>query len=316
MQGENSGKTTIIGGVYKECCAMYESSDLYGSGLRALAVFQHLDGNAQLTFISCCHDYQKIVRALYDYPNTTLSLFDSSDITFYYEHPFRVSRVTPRSDLLYYDRKLLRAESDNILIFGMIDADFCVKGHKIVYDPQTCVQPLSFIDSGSKAEQLVLCLNAKEAAAISNQDEILKQRDYIFKKEGCYALVIKNGTHGATLFKTKNDEGIYIPVYKTHKVHSIGTGDVFSSYIAYYWFHDVDIVDAAILASKAVACYSETGKINLIQNQMRKFDFEPLRSNDHKQIYLAGPFFSYAQRWLVNEFYGALLQEGATVFSP
>ena len=34
------------------------------------------------------------------------------------------------------------------------------------------------------------------------------------------------------------------------------------------------------------------------------------------QVYLAGPFFSYSQRWLIGQIYRALLEEGIKVFSP
>lgn len=316
MSGKNTRSTTIIGGIYKESCALYESVQLYGSGVRALELFQLLDKERRITFISCCNEYTKYIKARYDTPTTTLSLFESHDVTFFYEHPFRVSLIEPRSAILYQDRHLLTADGDEIVVYGMIDADFQVVGNKVVYDPQTSNNPLSFKESGSKANQLVLCLNANEAKVMSGESEIIKQRDFFFETEDCYALIIKNGTHGATVFTSKTDGGSTIPVYKTNKIHSIGTGDVFTAFFAHCWFKDMSITDAVNYASMAVACYSETGDLKKILPTLQGFSFEALKPKESKQIYLAGPFFSYSQRWLQNEFRNALLQEGANVFSP
>ena len=317
MQGKNTGKTCIIGGSYRECCSLDDTDVFCGSGVRAMSVFQTLNKDYPATFITCSGSNEKYIKACLDTPNTTLSVFSSPyDVTFFYEHPFRVSQISPRMDLLYQDRKLLSTVSDNILVFGMVEADFCVKGGKVVYDPQTSVMPLSFKASGSVAEHLVLCLNSHEAYALSGKKNLSEQRTALFDNEGCAALVIKDGSHGAYVFESKDDEGTNIPVYMTNHVHAIGTGDVFSAALAYSWFNGSSVVEAAAFASKAVACYAETGKVKLIPETMRTFAFDPLQIGSRKQIYLAGPFFSYAQRWLVNEFYNALKQEENPVFSP
>lgn len=317
MQGKNTGTTTIIGGTYIECCSQYDRKELFGSGLRALSVFHAFDKDFPVTFITCSGNQEKIIRARYNADNTTLSISKTAnDVAFYYENPFRLTQITPRMDLLYQDRMLLMTESDNILVFGMVEADFCVKGKKVVYDPQTCVLPLSFKNSKSTADQLVMCLNSHEAKAMTGSDVLLDQRNILFDQENCAALIIKDGSHGAYVFESIDDPGTNIPVFMTNHVSSIGSGDVFSSTFAYFWFNDHSIKDSALLASKAVACFVESGKTNTIPKMLEDFQFPALEPSQRRQIYLAGPFFSYSQRWLVNEFYNALKQEENPIFSP
>lgn len=317
MQGKNPGTTTIIGGTYIECCSQFDHKELYGSGLRALNVFKAFDQSYPLTYISCSGDQEKYIKARYNSRNTVLSICQTDkDVTFYYEHPFRLTQITPRMDLLYHDRRLLMADSDNILVFGMVEADFCVKGSKVIYDPQTCVLPLSFKDSKSTAEQLVLCMNVHEAKAMTGFDNLEEQRNALFDKEECTALIIKDGSHGAYVFESKEDVGTIIPVFMTNHVCSIGSGDVFTSSFAYYWFNGHSVKDSALFASKSVACFVESGKTSIIPAMLGDFHFEPLEPKTRGQIYLAGPFFSYSQRWLVNEFYNALKQEKNPIFSP
>lgn len=317
MQDKNTGTTTIIGGSYIECCSLYDRKELFGSGLRALSVFHAFDKDFPVTFITCSGSQEKFIRARYNTDKTTLSIYQTSnDVTFYYEHPFRLTQITPRMDILYQDRMLLMTESDNILVFGMVEADFCVKAKKVVYDPQTCVLPQSFKNSKSTADQLVLCLNSHEANAMTGYDTIEKQRNSLFEAEGCVALIIKDGSHGAYVFESKEDPGINIPVFMTNKVCSIGSGDVFSSTFAYFWFNGYSIYESALLASKSVACFVESGKTSTISTMLKDFHFMPLVPAERKQIYLAGPFFSYSQRWLINEFYNALKQEDNPIFSP
>lgn len=109
---------------------------------------------------------------------------------------------------------------------------------------------------------------------------------------------------------------INIPVFITPKVTCVGSGDVFSSTFAYYWFNRRTAVEAAILASKSVACYAASGTLKNLSSMLEQFSYSKLLPNRNGQIYLAGPFFSFSQRWLYCEFYKALQQENVRVFSP
>ena len=317
MQGENYS-TTIIGGTYTENCNIpCVNQQLFGSGLRALALFHELVPDRHVCFKTCCsRQKEKLIRAFHSRANTRIDVTENVDVQFFYEHPFRVSEIYPRMDILADNKKTIEAEGDDILIFGMMEANVKVHGNIVVYDPQTANEQYLFSRTGSYVNNLIYVLNSHEAKALSRKNTIFEQRDFFFDTEKCHALVIKSGADGAFLFRSKSDEGTVIPVYKTDRVWSIGTGDIFTSYFAFMVFEGADIHDAAIGASQAVACYSQKGAIKGIAGMMKSFNFSPLIPRKQGQIYLAGPFFSVAQLWLVGEFYKALKSEGIKVFSP
>ena len=317
MQSENNS-TTIIGGTYTENCNIpCVNQQLFGSGLRALALFHELNPNRQVCFKTCCSSQkEKLIRAFHSRANSRIDVTENVDVQFFYEHPFRVSEIYPRMDTLAENKKTIEAEGDNILLFGMMEANIKVHGNIVIYDPQTANEQYLFSRTGSHAGKLIYVLNSYEARVLSRKETIFEQRDFFFDTEKCHALIIKNGANGAYLFRGKLDEGTVIPVYKTDRVWSIGTGDIFTAYFAFMVFDGADIHDAAIGASKAVACYSEKGTIEGITGIMQSFKYSPVIPKKQGQIYLAGPFFSVAQLWLVGEFYKALKSEGIKVFSP
>ena len=317
MQSGNTLTATIVGGSYKEVCDLYDDKPhLKGSGIRALEVFLEFGWNGFLSFHSCIGKNKPILESLYHRDDVRLLLTDALDITFFYDHPFRMTSVYPRPDILYANKKTINAEDENVLVFGMIDADFKIKARKAVFDPQTTVMMPSFRNSGSDAEELVLVLNGSEARALAGCVDIMQQRDVIFEREQCQALVIKQGAKGAILFRNKNDEGLRIPVYVTPKVNSIGSGDVFTATFAYTWFRGAALEEAALIASKSVACFVVSHEVRGLKTAIHSFDYPALSYRHEGQIYLAGPFFSYSQRWLIGQFYRALRNEGIKVFSP
>lgn len=317
MQSENTRAATIIGGSYIEVCDLYDGKpQLKGSGIRALEVFLELGWNGLLSFYSCVGKNRRLVESLYHRENVKLMLTDSMDVTFNYDHPFRMTSVYPRPDVIFVNKKRIEAGDDNVLVFGMLDADFRVKAKKAVFDPQTTVMMPSFRGSGSEAEELIFVLNANEARALAGCEDEKGQRDIIFEKEKCHALVIKQGAKGAMLFRSKDDDGFRIPVYMTPKVNSIGSGDVFTATFAYTWFNGALLEEAAMTASKAVACFVVPHCVEGLKGALANFKYQALEYRRKGQVYLAGPFFSYSQRWLIGQFYRALLGEGVKVFSP
>lgn len=316
MQGENTCSATIIGGSYKETCDLYGTCELQGSGIRALELFMELEWDGNLSFHSCAGKQKAYIKSVYHRKNVNLCLTDAEDVSFSYDHPFRMTNIYPRADKLYKEKKRIEAKDENVLVYGMVEADFCVKGRKVVYDPQTTVMIPSFKAGGSEADELVLVLNGSEAQALSGEQPLEAQRNAIFEREQCQALIIKQGTKGAVLFRGKDDAGYWIPVYMTSKVNSIGSGDVFTAMFAYQWFNGKPMEQAAEWASKAVACYVEPHKMIGLKDRLALFHYKPLEYRKDGQIYLAGPFFSFSQRWLINQFYQALLGESVKVFSP
>lgn len=307
----------ILGGAYNEINEFAGSDVIYGSGVRAIDTILELDKDIDIDFYTCCRTFARILKVRYaSNSNLQWHITDSKDVLFYYIHPFNLSCISPRPDYFVQDRKVLNVEGDDVLVFGMLEADFRIKANRAVYDPQTSVRPVLFSTTGSQVENLVYILNVHEAKVLTGMEEIDAQAKYLFETENCRCVVIKNGAKGAYVYDNSVDSKYNIPVYRTPKVSCIGTGDVFSASFSYFWFKGHSVEEAASLSSKLVACYAASGTTKNLLMELKNFSYPELIPQRKGQVYLAGPFFSFSERWLICEFYKALSQENVSLFSP
>jgi len=117
------------------------------------------------------------------------------------------------------------------------------------------------------------------------------------------------------------DAQTVVPAYQTDRVWPIGSGDVFSAIFAYHWAQAKQApLAAAQAASEATAYYCSTQLLPIPPDVPSALDAPliPLIVDEAcvRRVYLAGPFFTMAQRWLVREARDALLTHGVSVFSP
>ncbi len=308
----------VVGGTYTEVCFEPIWENIYGSGFRAVSLILQ-NSNQKIDFYTCGDSEVKNHLNYYRNLNSNLSLnildvFKSPE--FHYDHPLKTPTITPRPDL-YDANNCIEAKGDNILAYGMMESSIQVHGKKIVYDPQSPVNPIPFSETGSTVEQLITIVNLGEAKKLSGRNTLIDIKDFFFNDEKCYALIIKMGAKGAYLYESKESESIKIPVYETDYVWTIGSGDVFSAYFALNWFNGKDLKSCAILASKSTALYCNSKDLS-IKDSLNAFSFKELLVEDIPtgQIYLAGPFFTFTERWLVNEIWNVFKNFGLKVFSP
>lgn len=299
----------IIGGSYLESCIEPTYNELYGSGLRAALALSGKELN--IIFYSCiCDNFEAhaILKAstfnfktvFYKIPQT---------IEFQYYHPLSQPIPILKENNIY---NIPDVKGENILYYGMIEATAKVVGNYVVYDPQN---HKSFNDTKSSANHLAIILNQKEAKKLSkvqSNDLYLIGRN-LLKSEGAEVIVIKNGSQGALVF---NDSNVWeIPVFETKNVWPIGTGDIFSAVFAWKWMIErLSPYDSAYFASQFTAQFCESKQLPLkVENlTTRKLEIK----KGKKLIYLAGPFFSFGQRFLINEMRNSLIDFGNDVFSP
>ena len=302
---------TIIGGTYFENCQEPVSHELYGSGLRAACALSNL-GN-KLKFLSCIGqddlELAKVNCKAFNVNHEFTTVQDT--ITFSYYHP--LSRPTAYPNVSSQKIILPGVEAENILYYGFIEAEVSVDGAYVVYDPQNGVR---FTDTNSKAEHLALVLNRKESLQLSGlaeESDLVQVGKSLLASEGAEVVVIKNDAHGAIVVERNNSHNI--PVYKTPSVWPIGSGDIFSAVFAQKWaLERLSAAESAILASRSTAQYCSS-RVLPLQEDLDTFEELPL-SSTKRSIYLAGPFFTTAERWLINELRNALLEFGNNVFSP
>lgn len=309
---------SIVGGTYTERCLHPHFSEKYGSGLRACHAIRNFDNTIKIDFHTYIPDSEKLNFSILEttlgikiFPNPT-----PQNIVFYYDHPLRTPVIYPRPDLIKASKDIV-FEADNILYYGMMEGKAQVKGKRVVYDPQSPVKPVSFLSTGSTADELVVVVNIAEANIIvGSRDETLIKK-YFFEEENAAALVLKMGPKGAKVFIANGQEYL-IPVYKTSAVWSIGSGDVFAAIFAYQWMAaNTSLNEAAEKASLTTALYCNSRNYHLKTDKIPEY-IQPLKIKDYPQgkVYIAGPFFNYAEKWLVNEIYFALKGLGMKVFSP
>ena len=307
----------VVGGVYRELC-MHPRWDRYlGSAGRGASVIAALGGATRLHCCLCdlSHPIIEGAAALEGFELRATPVADVAG--FHYTH--WLSRPVIHRPLA--PPPMLLVEADQVLQFGMLQTQATVHARQVVYDPQNVEHPESFRASGSTAERLALVINRHEATALLGRaDTPERMAEALAQQENAEVVVIKRGPLGALVW----DQGRvhHVPAYDTLGVWKIGSGDVFAATFAHAWMAlGLDAVGAADQASRATAYYCEN-RIFATAPTLAKFSPVALKVSDRFRdgwrptVYLAGPFFTLAQLWVVTQAREALQQMGLKVFSP
>jgi hypothetical protein len=100
-------------------------------------------------------------------------------------------------------------------------------------------------------------------------------------------------------------------------VWKVGSGDVFAAVFAGQWgTHGATAADAALSASRAVATYVDSMSLPVPSIRTLGSNTFVEAKAASGRIYLASPFFTLGQRWLVDEARRCLFEFGLSVFSP
>ena len=302
----------IVGGTYREICAYPVYQQLVGSGLRAALALSEAIPN--LNFKTCLaeadiDDFLEVAAARGIRSVITPT---TATIIFSYLHPLKKPAMYPQ----IAEEEMFRLEkfqAERVLCYGMAEAITPVESTWLVYDPQSLIP---FESTGSKSKHLALILNKKEAAYFCKttiESDINQLGNQLINDTDAEVVVIKNGAAGAWVFE---NEGItHIPVFRTPEVWPIGSGDIFSAVFAWQWMLERQSpAKAARMASRFTATYCATKQLPL---PARPANYPaPKFKADQRPIYLAGPFFTQAERWLIEELKETLEDFGHNVFSP
>lgn len=307
----------VVGGTYREICKEPVVDNLYGSGLRA--AFAISRGCDLLELVSIVDsEEKKEVEALASSFGFTAKLRERAyPIQFYYEVPISPPRILSPYPIIMTPEKI-DCSSEAVLAFGMLEASSDVHADRLVLDPQG-LRPLT--------EQATW--SAKHLAIVGNKSEILRMsmNDSGLDIEQCAGkvrerfkadvVVVKCGALGSIVVDSATVS--HIGVFPTGKVNPLGSGDVFSAVFAYYWANrKYTASEAARLASKATAAWVSRGPFQVINHHGEVVSPDVLNEvyGESTSVYIAAPFFTVAERWLVELCRTALLDLGAKVFSP
>lgn len=308
----------IAGGTYREICRFPDHRVILGSGGRGAAAISSLNMSVTLhTYVPRCEqvDVQLQLEA-FDF---STKCYDSPAlVAFRYLHGLATPMAEPALNLLAQRRPMpFEVRGEVVLRYGMVEQEAIVYADVAVYDPQAPLQAQRFTANGSTAGRLAYVVNASEARLLSGSDDCREQIRWIVEHETAAAVVVKQGPHGAVVWE--HDVITMVPCFKTNRVGPIGSGDVFSAVFAQLWgCEGATAHDAANSASLATAYYCETGSLPVPRSELSAVRL-PLKPTVHEappRIYLAGPFFTLAQRWLIDDIRETLIGLNLAVFSP
>jgi nucleoside 2-deoxyribosyltransferase len=308
----------IIGGTYDEYCFEPRWEQKFGSGLRACRVINSLNPTLDLDFYTFGDDNTKLFLTHLKKVFPKINCYTKGihkTISFYYDHPLINPRVFPRPDTIKKENNLITVKGKDILYFGFIEGNAKVEAESIVYDPQSPSNPISFSNTGSKTKTLVYVVNFTEAALLAKSYNLTSIKKFFFNSEKADVVVLKMGPRGAMVITNKGKKSKIIPVYETSAVWPIGSGDVFAAAFSENWFRTKDPYKSAQKASLITAIHSEIKSFDF-ENTKKKFKPLVIKNLPKGQIYLAGPFFTYAERWLIDQIRSILIDMNLNVFSP
>jgi nucleoside 2-deoxyribosyltransferase len=313
----------IVGGAYGEYCVEPFWNQLFGSGVRAAAALHELSTEVQLSTYIGSEDQVTLDSLAASFGFEVEAERIPRTLEFHYHHGLTLPRIIPHP-LMLDPVNPLTVTAPNILRFGFIEGDAVVHGKRVVYDPQGGFRPRPFRGNGSTAEKLAVVANVAECAGLVASTTFSGLESLavaVQKAEGADTVVMKCGPGGALVASDGQIKSA--PSFRTDRVWAIGSGDVFTAVFAYYWsVENADALSAATAASLATAYYCQSRSLSIPRNFNAAFN--PLTVTRGpgnfpiapKQVYVASPFFTMAQRWLIEETIVALKEQGLRVFSP
>ena len=303
---------TVVGGLYREHCVWPAWDRAFGSGGRAAAAIAgHVDDIAFHTYAS--DDVAAEFRPQAELDGVEFNpLRVTETVSFAYEHCLSTPKITPHPSRIV-KREPIVVSADVVLRFGMLEGTAQVDATCCIYDPQSAFAPESFSATNSRADRLAIVGNRDEIRRLGRAADHIQAAEELLE-HGAEVVVVKSGPAGASVVTTHGET--HVPPHRTENVWTLGSGDVFAAIFAARWgAHGADPVDAAQLASLAVAAYSETMALPIPGAEILATRSAPVATRPSR-VYLAGPFFTLGQRWLINEVRQALIDFGLDVFSP
>jgi nucleoside 2-deoxyribosyltransferase len=306
----------VAGGVYVELCLQPLWDQLYGSAGRAARALSTTDASVMLHTYTAPQNHRQIEILTRGWNVALAASPIAATTSFRYVHPLSVPTIVPAP----YVQPLaapLNVVGDVVLRFGILEGDAVVTGGRVVYDPQSAYNPLSFTANGSTAKTLAIVANANEVRRLSMSmtKELEAAARVLLKQESAAVVVVKRGSKGALVVTATTTTEV--PAYRGASVFSIGSGDIFAAAFTRFWgLEEMDPTGAADLASRATARYCESRDPSIPSAQNLQAEWSNAITATHGKVYLAGPFFTIAHRWLVEEARIHLREMDLDVFSP
>ena len=294
----------IVGGFYREMSLVPEIDQMFGSGGRAAAILSEITSDVILhTYTDNDSDIAEFEKK---YAIKVKKYRRDDPISFSYFHPLSTPHISKSENF----QPSIKVSGEVVLRFGLIEGDAVVDANRVVFDPQTWKQKAIYSINGSKANNLVIVLNELELAHSTSANNLIAQAQELLELNKAEAIVVKRGVKGCIVLE-KNGNNFSIPSYLSNKVTKIGTGDVFSAIFAFYWGVKKERPSlAAELASKSVACFCESGGVDLDYQKIDKLI--PINFESFQPVTIFADQTGLGKRYILEEAKYLLLQFGIT----
>jgi nucleoside 2-deoxyribosyltransferase len=297
----------VVGGTYRETCLEPTVDALRGSGLRAAAILASLGRRCSFTTLVDEASAGEAAAMSHDLGFVMTSGPRTTPVTFSYDTPISTAQWNYGGD-----REKLEVTGSTVVAFGMVDADWNITADRLVIDPQHG-DPAEMLRAATVAEAVAVVLNSHEAYRITG----LPPREAgIRLLRGADVVIIKQGALGGMIFHGAAME-TYGPI-PTKVTRTIGSGDAFAAGFAHAWFENPgDPLAAALFGARTAAAHSLTDVPQIPQDLLDSLP-APLNYplDQTPRIYVAAPFFTTAERLLLETVRTALFDAGLDVFSP
>lgn len=309
----------VVGGTYgEEVVTPAHRMDLGGSGFRAAAALGSLP-DVTLVTATDPGGLEVLGAGGHTMGITVVPQMRDRPVAFSYLAPFVEPVVRGRSSRLL---EALEVEGPFVLAFGMVESgDSRVQAENLIYDPQSVNDPgLDRVLQGTYAS-LTLVGNSREISAIGAAEDVEKASACAAERLGAAVVVVKAGARGVYWLDAQSGSSGWEGAIPTSSVAKIGSGDFFSAALAGSRLLGADPVQSVRVASRSAAWACATGGSlippALLAGDEAAWSGLPLGNKGLRpRVYLAGPFFTVAQRWLVESCKTFLEDAGADVFSP
>lgn len=307
-------KLSIVGGLYRESCIWPNWDQVLGSGGRAAeAAAAHIDKVKFYAYATpdaeAVFENRAKLSGFKFHPTPT-----RQKLSFSYIHPLSPPLIEPAPSVLKQEAPI-EVEADAVLRFGMLEGDAKVTAKRCVYDPQSAFAAIPFGKNGSTADELAIVANKKEIVSLAGggADPIEAAKKLL--SGNVTVVVVKGGVGGADVVQQSKENKI--PAFQTSNVFKVGSGDIFATMFAIHWaVNGADPVDAALIASRAVAHYVESMSLQIPGPSAADANMIPITADGSGRVFIAGSFSSMGQRWVVDEARRCLKELGLTVYSP
>lgn len=314
----------VVGGAYGEVCSFPRRTIHRGSGGRAAALLKNFGTDVSWHTVTG-PELTREFKALADHLGYALHASPSEvDVWFSYRFPLAQPDIWPPTIPRHRHTDAVRCE--NLLVFGMLEGRPPTHAKRAVYDPQNGSNATPYHADGSTAGELAMVVSLSEGRAITGCSEPEAVALALLSERTTSVAIVKCGPQGA-LVRTESGAQ-WVRPFPTERVYKIGSGDVFSAAFAQAWLcwgHAPG--EAAWFASRVTAAYVDSGLDTFTADQIgdmqaqarhaqRKAGAGFSRTIPKQPVYLAGPFFTAAQQWAIDEARAALEDMGFKVFSP